>query len=161
MALRVSTPIKGAAVTALAVGIGASAIVPANSAPAPRVTASQCSTVANNSGGTGYVIVDTTTNTSCVVKANGTFVWSSKANVCLRKPVKFKGSLLPITNRGDVAFKVKVRYIRGNKVIKKTMTPKNIAKHKDEIMASLEAMRKAGQMSDDQYRLAKARFGLK
>ncbi len=35
------------------------------------------------------------------------------------------------------------------------------AKHKDEIMASLEAMRKAGQMSDDQYRLAKARFGLK
>jgi hypothetical protein len=48
-----------------------------------------------------------------------------------------------------------------DKVIKKTMTPKNIAKHKDEIMASLEAMRKAGQMSDDQYRLAKARFGLK
>lgn len=121
MALCVGTPIKGAAVTALAVGIGASAIVPANSAPTPRVTASQCSTVANNSGGTGYVIVDTTTNTSCVVKANGTFVWSSKANVCLRKPVKFKGSLLPITNRGDVAFKVKVRYIRGNKVIKKTI----------------------------------------
>jgi len=48
-----------------------------------------------------------------------------------------------------------------DKVIKKTMTPKNIAKHKDEILASLEAMRKAGQMSDDQYRLAKARFGLK
>lgn len=47
------------------------------------------------------------------------------------------------------------------KVVKKTMTPKNIAKHKDEIVASLEAMRKAGQMSDDQYRLAKARFGLK
>lgn len=47
------------------------------------------------------------------------------------------------------------------KVIKKTMTPKNVAKHKDEILASLEAMRKAGQMSDDQYRLAKARFGLK
>lgn len=47
------------------------------------------------------------------------------------------------------------------KVIKKAMTPKNVAKHKDEILASLEAMRKAGQMSDDQYRLAKARFGLK
>lgn len=47
------------------------------------------------------------------------------------------------------------------KVIKKTMTPKNVAKHKDEILASLEAMRKSGQMSDDQYRLAKARFGLK
>ena len=36
-----------------------------------------------------------------------------------------------------------------------------VLKHKDEIKASLEAMRKAGQMSDDQYRLAKARFGLK
>lgn len=48
-----------------------------------------------------------------------------------------------------------------DQVIKKTMTPKNVAKHKDEILTSLEAMRKAGQMSDDQYRLAKARFGLK
>lgn len=47
------------------------------------------------------------------------------------------------------------------KTLKKAMTPKNIEKHKGEIMASLEAMRKAGQMSDDQYRLAKARFGLK
>lgn len=47
------------------------------------------------------------------------------------------------------------------KTLRKAMTPKNIAKHKDEILASLEAMRKAGQMSDDQYRLAKARFGLK
>lgn len=47
------------------------------------------------------------------------------------------------------------------KVMRKAMTPKNIAKHKDEIIASLEAMRKAGQISDDQYRLSKARFGLK
>lgn len=47
------------------------------------------------------------------------------------------------------------------KTLRKAMTPKNIEKHKGEIMASLEAMRKAGQMSDDQYRLAKARFGLK
>ncbi|MFZ3031817.1 MAG: hypothetical protein WA082_02165 [Candidatus Moraniibacteriota bacterium] len=47
------------------------------------------------------------------------------------------------------------------KTLRKAMTPKNIEKHKDEIKASLEAMRKAGQMSDDQYRLAKARFGLK
>ncbi len=47
------------------------------------------------------------------------------------------------------------------KVMKKAMTPKNIEKHKDEIRASLEAMRKAGQISDDQYRLTKARFGLK
>ncbi len=48
-----------------------------------------------------------------------------------------------------------------DKVMRKAMTPKNIEKHKDEILASLTAMRKAGQMSDDQYRLAKARFGLK
>ena len=47
------------------------------------------------------------------------------------------------------------------KTLRRAMTPKNIEKHKDEIKASLEAMRKAGQMSDDQYRLAKARFGLK
>lgn len=47
------------------------------------------------------------------------------------------------------------------KVMKKALTPKNVEKHKDEILASLEAMRKAGQISDDQYRLAKAKFGLK
>mgnify|MGYP000614894038 CR=1 FL=1 len=47
------------------------------------------------------------------------------------------------------------------KTLRKAMTPKNIEKHKGEIIASLEAMRKSGQMSDDQYRLAKARFGLK
>lgn len=51
--------------------------------------------------------------------------------------------------------------IEREKTLRKAMTPKNIEKHKDEIMASLEAMRKAGQMSDDQYRLAKARFKLK
>jgi len=47
------------------------------------------------------------------------------------------------------------------KTLRKAMTPKNIEKHKDEILASLETMRKSGQMSDDQYRLAKAKFGLK
>ncbi len=47
-----------------------------------------------------------------------------------------------------------------DKVMKKAMTPKNINKHKDEILESLEAMRKAGQLSDDQYRLAKKRLGL-
>ncbi len=46
------------------------------------------------------------------------------------------------------------------KVMKKALTPKNVEKHKDEILSSLEAMRKAGQISDDQYRLAKARFRL-
>lgn len=47
------------------------------------------------------------------------------------------------------------------KVMKKALTPKNVEKHKDEILSSLEAMRKSGQISDDQYRLAKAKFGLK
>jgi len=47
------------------------------------------------------------------------------------------------------------------KTLRKAMTPKNIEKHKDEILASLEMMRKSGQISDDQYRLAKAKFGLK
>lgn len=46
------------------------------------------------------------------------------------------------------------------KLMKKAMTPKNIQKNKGEILASLEAMRKAKQISDDQYRLAKKRFGL-
>lgn len=48
-----------------------------------------------------------------------------------------------------------------DKVMRKAMTPKNIEKNKGEILASLEAMRKSGQISDDQYRLTKARFGLK
>lgn len=46
------------------------------------------------------------------------------------------------------------------KVMQKAMTPKNIEKHKGEILAQLEAMKKAGQMSDDQYRLAKRKLGL-
>ena len=47
------------------------------------------------------------------------------------------------------------------KVMRKAMTPKNVEKHKDEILASLEQMRKSGQISDDQYRLTKAKLGLK
>ncbi|TXH06634.1 MAG: hypothetical protein E6Q06_05270 [Candidatus Moraniibacteriota bacterium] len=46
------------------------------------------------------------------------------------------------------------------KVLQKAMTPKNIEKHKPEILAQLDAMKKAGQMSDDQYRLAKRKLGL-
>lgn len=47
------------------------------------------------------------------------------------------------------------------KMVAKAMTPENIAKHKDEIAASLDAMMKSGQMSSDQYRLAKRKFGIK
>lgn len=46
------------------------------------------------------------------------------------------------------------------KLMQKAMNPKNIAKHKDEIVATLDMMKQSGQMSDDQYRLAKKRFGL-
>lgn len=51
--------------------------------------------------------------------------------------------------------------VEREKMMKKAMTPKNIEKNKGEILASLESMRKAGQISDDQYRLTKAKLGLK
>ncbi len=47
------------------------------------------------------------------------------------------------------------------KMIEKSMTPKNIEKHKDEIVASLEEMKKNRMISDDQYRLMKRKFGIK
>lgn len=47
-----------------------------------------------------------------------------------------------------------------NEVLQKAMTPKNIAKHKDEILTQLNAMKQAGQMSDDQFRLAKRKLGI-
>lgn len=47
------------------------------------------------------------------------------------------------------------------KAMKKALTPKNIEKNKAEILASLESMRKSRQISDDQYRLTKAKLGLK
>lgn len=46
------------------------------------------------------------------------------------------------------------------KLMKKAMTPKNIEKHKGEIKETLDAMKAAGQISDDQYRLAKKRFNI-
>lgn len=46
------------------------------------------------------------------------------------------------------------------KMVQKMMTPKNIAKHKDEILEQLEEARKSGMVSDDQYRLAKKKMGL-
>lgn len=47
------------------------------------------------------------------------------------------------------------------KMVEKSMTPKNIEKHKDEIVASLEGMKKNRMISDDQYRLMKRKFGIK
>lgn len=47
------------------------------------------------------------------------------------------------------------------KLMQKMLKPENVQKHKTEILQQFEAMRKSGQMSDDQIRLAKARLGLK
>ena len=47
------------------------------------------------------------------------------------------------------------------KMVEKAMTPKNIAKHKDEIIASIEELKKNRMISDDQYRLMKRKFGIK
>ena len=47
------------------------------------------------------------------------------------------------------------------KLMQKMLKPENVQKHKSEILEQLETMRKSGQMSDDQIRLAKARLGLK
>ena len=46
------------------------------------------------------------------------------------------------------------------KKIKKVMTPKNIQKNKAEILKTLEAMQKSGQMNSHQVFEAKKRLGL-
>ncbi|TXH00300.1 MAG: hypothetical protein E6R05_07285 [Candidatus Moraniibacteriota bacterium] len=46
------------------------------------------------------------------------------------------------------------------KVMQKAMKPENVQKHKKEILEQLETMKRMGQMSDDQYRLAKRKLGL-
>ncbi len=47
------------------------------------------------------------------------------------------------------------------KLMQKMMTPKNVKKHEKEIREQIEALKKSGQVSDDQIRLMKARLGLK
>ena len=47
------------------------------------------------------------------------------------------------------------------KAVEKAMTPKNIEKHKGEIVASLEEMKRNRMISDDQSRLMKRKFGIK
>lgn len=47
------------------------------------------------------------------------------------------------------------------KMVEKAMTPKNIEKHKSEIIASIEELKKNRMISDDQYRLMKRKFGIK
>lgn len=110
---------RAGAVAALT--IATLAIIPATSttaasAPMPRVTAPQCAQAA--SPDTGYVVIDKSTNTTCVTKTNSTWVWSNAAATKRNKKVTFKGHLCP-TSRGDITARIKVRFIRGNTVVKK------------------------------------------
>jgi hypothetical protein len=46
------------------------------------------------------------------------------------------------------------------KLMRKAMTPENISKNKDKILATMEQMRASGQMTSDQIELAKQKLGL-
>ncbi len=46
------------------------------------------------------------------------------------------------------------------KMMRKVMTPENISKNKDKILAAMEQMKASGQMSADQIELAKRKLGL-
>jgi hypothetical protein len=47
------------------------------------------------------------------------------------------------------------------KVMQKAMSPKNIEKNKQKILANLKEMRKSGQISADQYEMAKQKMGIR
>jgi|WetSurMetagenome_2_1015567.scaffolds.fasta_scaffold981565_2 hypothetical protein len=47
------------------------------------------------------------------------------------------------------------------KVMRKALDPKNIAKNKDKILASLKEMRRSGQINADQYEMAKQKMGIR
>lgn len=46
------------------------------------------------------------------------------------------------------------------KLMQKVMTPENIAKNRDKILASMKQMKASGQMTADQIELAKQKLGL-
>lgn len=46
------------------------------------------------------------------------------------------------------------------KLMQKVMTPENISKNKDKILATMEQMKASGQMSADQIEMAKQKLGL-
>ena len=46
------------------------------------------------------------------------------------------------------------------KVMQKALSPENIAKNKDKILATMEQMKASGQMTDEQIRMAKEKLGL-
>jgi len=46
------------------------------------------------------------------------------------------------------------------KLMQKAMSPENIAKNKDKILATMEQMKAARQMTEEQIRMAKEKLGL-
>ena len=46
------------------------------------------------------------------------------------------------------------------KVMQKALSPENIAKNKDKILATMEQMKASGQMTDEQMKMAKEKLGL-
>ncbi len=46
------------------------------------------------------------------------------------------------------------------KLMQKVMTPENISKNKDKILATMEQMKASGQMTADQVEMAKQKLGL-
>jgi hypothetical protein len=46
------------------------------------------------------------------------------------------------------------------KMMQKVLTPENISKNKDKLLAAMEQMKASGQLSDDQIEMAKRKLGL-
>ena len=46
------------------------------------------------------------------------------------------------------------------KVMQKALSPENIAKNNDKILATMEQMKASGQMTDEQIKMAKEKLGL-
>ncbi|MDD5489927.1 MAG: hypothetical protein PHP25_04595 [Candidatus Moranbacteria bacterium] len=46
------------------------------------------------------------------------------------------------------------------KMMQKALAPENIAKNKDKILATMERMKKSGQLTEEQIKMAKEKLGL-
>ncbi|MDI6778407.1 MAG: hypothetical protein QMD77_04435 [Patescibacteria group bacterium] len=46
------------------------------------------------------------------------------------------------------------------KLMQKALSPENIAKNKDKILATMEQMKESGQLTDEQIKMAKEKLGL-
>ena len=46
------------------------------------------------------------------------------------------------------------------KLMQKALAPENIAKNKDKILATMEQMKKSGQLTEEQMKMAKEKLGL-